>query len=236
MTRLRGNQVDSPSARRSLVGWASRPPSVRRTEAQGQARTRITLAALAILLLTPHVASAHLVSTGVGPFYDGVAHFFVSPMDLVVVIALGMLGGLAGQAAGRWVVRLLPLAWLIGAAIGIGTVQTNTGGWVGGATMLIAGLLVALNPARRAYVAPGIAALCGLVHGYLNGQSIDATNTPFTAAIGITASAAIVALLVSAFVHTRDTPWQKIAIRALGSWTAAIGLLTLAWHFRPAAT
>jgi hypothetical protein len=30
---------------------------------------------LALLLLLPRCADAHLVTTGAGPFYDGIAHF-----------------------------------------------------------------------------------------------------------------------------------------------------------------
>ncbi len=40
---------------------------------------------------------AHLVTSGVGPFFDGVAHFFVSLDDLLVVVALALLGGLLGK-------------------------------------------------------------------------------------------------------------------------------------------
>ena len=32
-------------------------------------------------LVAPQIASAHLVTSGIGPFYDGVVRFFVSPKD-----------------------------------------------------------------------------------------------------------------------------------------------------------
>jgi hypothetical protein len=31
---------------------------------------------------------SHLVNSGLGPFYDGIAHLFVTPEDLLAVIAL----------------------------------------------------------------------------------------------------------------------------------------------------
>jgi urease accessory protein len=40
-------------------------------------------------LAIPRHAHAHLVTTGVGPFYDGVAHFVVSIEELLPVLALG---------------------------------------------------------------------------------------------------------------------------------------------------
>src|SRR5437764_12664206 len=45
-------------------------------------------------------ADAHLNSTGVGPFYDGLMHFLMSPEDIVPVLALALLAGLRGAAYG----------------------------------------------------------------------------------------------------------------------------------------
>ncbi len=46
--------------------------------------------------LFPLTAEAHLNSTGMGPVYDGLMHFFMSPEDLVPVLALALLSGLRG--------------------------------------------------------------------------------------------------------------------------------------------
>ena len=43
-------------------------------------------------------ADAHLNSTGMGPFYDGLMHFLMSPEDIVPVLALALLAGLRGAA------------------------------------------------------------------------------------------------------------------------------------------
>ncbi len=63
----------------------------------------------------------HLVTTGLGPFFDGVGHLFLTIEDLLPVIALALLAGLRGPAAGRRVLFLLPPAWLLGGAIGLAT-------------------------------------------------------------------------------------------------------------------
>ena len=70
-------------------------------------------------LVAPQTASAHLVTSGIGPFYDGVAHFFVSPEDLAVVIALALFGGLSGRVTAKWLVLTLPVAWLLGTGLGL---------------------------------------------------------------------------------------------------------------------
>jgi len=74
----------------------------------------------------------------------------------------------------------------------------------------------------------------GLIHGTLNGRSIEATQTSFVTAIGIAAAVALLSIWLSAGSAVLNRPWQRIAIRTLGSWIAAFGLLSLAWAFRPA--
>jgi hydrogenase/urease accessory protein HupE len=70
---------------------------------------------LAITLIAAPSAHAHLMNTGFGPFYDGLAHLFVTPEDLLPVIALALLAGLRGPSFGRAVLLALPVAWLVGA-------------------------------------------------------------------------------------------------------------------------
>jgi urease accessory protein len=42
------------------------------------------------------MSEAHLNTTGMGPVYDGVIHFLLSPEDFVPVLALALLAGLRG--------------------------------------------------------------------------------------------------------------------------------------------
>ena len=62
---------------------------------------------------------AHLVTTGLGPVFDGVGHVAVTPEDLLPVVALALLGGLGGKAYARRVLFALPAAWLIGGLLGL---------------------------------------------------------------------------------------------------------------------
>ena len=50
---------------------------------------------------TPSMAHAIIVSTGLGPFYDGLSHFALTPEDLLPALALALLVGLSGARAGR---------------------------------------------------------------------------------------------------------------------------------------
>ena len=81
--------------------------------------------ALGWLSLRPTVAQAHLVSTGLGPIYDGVSHLFVSIEDLLPVIAIALLTDL----------RLAPLA-VTTLALAVGLAH----GWRNGTAIAQAGL------------------------------------------------------------------------------------------------
>lgn len=49
----------------------------------------------------PSNATAHLVTTGFGPFYDGAMHLLLSPGDLLGLTAAALLAGLNGTRASR---------------------------------------------------------------------------------------------------------------------------------------
>ena len=77
----------------------------------------LTIAATtALLIATPSMALAHLVNSGLGPFYDGVMHLLLSPGDLIGLLAALFLAGLHGKRAGRLTVIALPAAWLAAGA------------------------------------------------------------------------------------------------------------------------
>ena len=54
------------------------------------------------------VLFAHLMQTGFGGFYDGIAHLFITPTDLLLVVGLALLAGQQGSAGGRRLLMLLP--------------------------------------------------------------------------------------------------------------------------------
>jgi hypothetical protein len=66
----------------------------------------------------PSSAEAHLVTTGLGPLYDGISHVLLSADDLLPVLAMSMLAGLNGPAAGRRTLFGLTGAWLLGGLAG----------------------------------------------------------------------------------------------------------------------
>src|SRR4249920_606912 len=110
---------------------------------------RISSFRSAVLLLLvvsgiPARAEAHLNSTGMGPIYDGLMHFLMSPEDLVPALALALLAGLRGAAYGRRAAFTLPVAWLLGSLFGL-TAAATTGSAVLSSLwfLLLGGLVIA---------------------------------------------------------------------------------------------
>ena len=76
------------------------------------------ISSLLISVLLATSANAHLVNTGLGPFYDGVSHVLLSPEDLIPVIAMALLAGLNGPIAGRHTLFAITGAWLAAGVAG----------------------------------------------------------------------------------------------------------------------
>ena len=177
---------------------------------------------LAITLIVAPSAQAHLMNTGLGPFYDGLAHLFVTPEDLLPVIALGLLAGLRGPRFGRAVLFALPVAWLVGSAVGLLlTPQVTLPVAETILTIALGALLAADCPLPLAAVG-GLAVLLGLLHGSLNGSELPKTNVVRSDFRRWRCGCALcpVSLLAGQAASVR-VRWARIAVRVAGSWIAA---------------
>jgi hydrogenase/urease accessory protein HupE len=192
---------------------------------------RIARACAAALAGLPVAAEAHLVSTGVGPFYDGMAHFFVSPEELLPVLAVALLAGLRGPPHARWAIAVLPLAWLAGASLGAGSPGAAPAPLVAVALSMIPGVLAAHDRRFPVWLGAALTALLGLVAGLTNGAAITEAGG-WRAVAGAATTAFIVATLIAAVVVMLRAPWSRVAARAAGSWIAAVALLALGWALR----
>jgi hydrogenase/urease accessory protein HupE len=184
-----------------------------------------------VLLTFAGPAEAHLNSTGMGPLYDGLMHFFMSAEDFVPVFALALLAGLRGAAHGRRALFTLPTAWLLGGLIGVSAMPANPHPFVAACWFLLLGGLVAVDAKLSLRITTGIAALFGLYHGYLNGTGMGTSITTAVALLGLVFWIFVLVALVAAFVVCLHAK-ARIAVRVAGSWIAASGLLMLGWALR----
>ena len=195
---------------------------------------RRALCLAALLAGAPAIAEAHLVATGMGPLYDGVSHFGLSPEDIAPVVALGLFAGLRGPATARPLLAVLPLAWLAGGMIalsGAALPQAAQSAMTVGLFLALGGLL-ALDARLEARSCLGLAAILGLARGLgdLSGSAFSGPNL-FSLA-GMAGAAAVVFALATSVSLPLRRFWMIIAVRVGGSWLAALGLLMAGWIWR----
>lgn len=184
------------------------------------------------LLLLPAPSHAHLMNTGLGPFYDGLSHFALTPEDFLPALALALLAGQRGSRAGRLALFALPGAWLTGGLAGLAWPTISTATALTTVSFLALGGLVAAEARLRPEWVAGLALVLGLLHGYLNGSAMSQAKLGALGLVGIVATLFTVVALAAALVISLRAAWTRIAVRVAGSWIAAIGLLLLGWSFR----
>jgi urease accessory protein len=192
---------------------------------------RRVLLLVAAASLLPIRAEAHLPTIGLGPVYDGIFHFLLSPEDLIPIIALSLLGGQRGACFGRRVLWIVPLAWFAGGVLGMFAVAAR-GSALTCVSFLLLGGLVAANAKVSLRLITALAASLGFFHGYLNGSGISRFNDGTYALVGLALAVFVVVALFTSFVIPLRRQWALIVVRVAGSWIAASGLLMLGWALR----
>lgn len=177
-------------------------------------------------------AGAHLVETGFGAFYDGVAHFSVSLTDLLVVIALALFAAQQGIRAARYMVIVLPVAWLIGGLIGMYWPSQGALSLLTTLSFALCGMLVALNINAQDISVAVFASAVGALHGFVNGATMTVEGARGLALTGVVSALFLLTTILSAEVVKLPVGWPQIAVRVAGSWIAATGLLMLGWITR----
>jgi urease accessory protein len=188
--------------------------------------------ALILLIAYPATAAAHLVTTGLGPFYDGALHLLLSPEDLLGLVAAIALAGLQGAKAGRIAVIALAAAWFIFSLVSLNLAVGFDFPWLSIFSIIILGALVAVNPTLPPTVVALFAGLYGALHGLLNGSALAAMDSGLLSIVGVSVTVLIIGLLCSALIVSLKAAWTRIAIRVAGSWIAAVGMLMLGWMVR----
>ncbi len=184
-------------------------------------------AAAAMVFLMPDVAAAHLVTTGMGPVYDGIGHLLLTPEDLIPAMAVALYVGLRGKAPGRRALFFFPLAWLAGGVAGLMITGTPTFP-LPVLSFLLLGGLIAADVHLPDNITTVLVIAVGIIHGFYNGIAMEG-GPGISGLFGITATLFVLVAIASAFVISLQAAWTRVAVRVTGSWIAAVGLLMLGW-------
>lgn len=192
---------------------------------------RVAFAATAGAALT-RPAEAHLVTTGLGPYYDGATHLLQSADDLLAVLCLALLAGLNGKEASRRTLFLLTGVWWLSGLAAHALRGPALPGWAAPLSLVATGLLAALDRRLNAPAMAALAALVGGVHGWGNGVALALDGREARGLFGTALAIFVLVALVAATTSAIERPGLRIAVRVGGSWGAAIGLLLLGWALR----
>jgi hydrogenase/urease accessory protein HupE len=179
------------------------------------------------IFLIPSVAAAHLVTTGMGPVYDGIGHLLLTPEDLVPAMAVALYAGLRGKEPGRLALFFFPLAWLIGGFAGL-LVNFSPTYPLSVLSFLLLGALIAADLRMPAHIFTLLAVAVGVMHGFFNGIAMR-SGPGVSGLLGIAATLFVLVGIGSAVVVSLRAAWTRVAVRVAGSWIAAVGLLMLGW-------
>jgi hydrogenase/urease accessory protein HupE len=179
-------------------------------------------------LVFPHEAAFH------GPAWLAGAVNYLSGVAYVLgAIAMGLLAGQCGRNAIAVSFAVLAMG-LIGGAIASGyTVAVPYVDVTNLAAVTGVGMLVALRFPVGLTAVAGIGLLLGLAQGYSNGLAIRIDTAEVLFIAGIVGACLLILALASALALAARASWQTIAVRAAGSWVAAIALIVLALEFAP---
>ena len=178
--------------------------------------------------LGPQLAYAHLISTGLGPVYDGVTHFALTPEHVLPILALGVFTGLRGNRHARCAVFALPLAWFVGGLVGV-TVHIAVPDALAWLPLLALGGLVAADVRMSVAKTTAVALIIGAGLGLANGGAMAQAGADLRGVGGSTVAVFVIATLAAAAASAWHAGWRRIAWRVVGSWIAAGGLLLLGW-------
>lgn len=183
------------------------------------------------LIASATSAHAHIIGARLGDFYAGAAHPLTDLADLILWFALALLAGSLGPSAARPILLIFPLGLVAGLGVGTEMMSARAGALAASGALVLVGLLLAAGLRIHRNLLCAIAFGAAAMRGAANASGMGPETNRLLFALGIAVAGYVaIALIAAATVAfqgegTVAQDWRRIAIRALGSWIAAIGLM-----------
>jgi urease accessory protein len=187
-------------------------------------RLPAAIAAGVLLTVLGQPAEAHLLkSTGAG-WMQGFEHPFSGLDHILAMVAVGVWAAQTGRPA-LWVLPVaFPLAMAVGGLLGIAGVPMP--GIEAGiaASVLILGLLIAVQAKPPLAASVILVAFFAVFHGHAHGTEFPPAASPVLYGLGFVVATAILHLIGLGIGHVMRLPKGMLAIRIGGGAIAAAGL------------
>jgi urease accessory protein len=185
---------------------------------------RLIATALALVLLAAP-AEAHGNFNG-GDFYAGLLQPIYHPESLLAALALVLWSTQQAPRAGFLVCAAFAAAVGLGSATALLGVRIPGAEWGTRAAMLVFGPMAAARLRLPALLGAALAALAGLASGAAATAPEAAQITrPVLWTLGLGGGVALLGVYAHQAVWRFQAFWMQIAVRIVGSWITAIGLL-----------
>ncbi len=200
-------------------------PSLRIRAARAWLPSVLAALIVTVALLVPSPALAH-GNLAAGDFYTGLLQPVFHFDSLLAIIAVALWATQLGVPD----VWRLPLVFMgaafagsVAAALGL---KLDGTAWTAHVAMFVLGLLVAARFKLPAAGALALGAAAGLVHGYLAlSNERETIERPVLYLFGVCSGVGLICYHLESLVLHFPAFWVRIAVRVVGSWIAAIGLL-----------
>ncbi|MEI2298828.1 HupE/UreJ family protein [Ensifer sp. MJa1] len=171
-------------------------------------------------------AFAHSPIKGIGSFYNGMLHPLLVPAHLLALVAVGLLIGQHAPGAGR-----LSLPAFMG-AVAVALAVTALADpvlpqWPILALALIAGLSIAASWSGGLLLPIVLSLLAAILVGLDSAPDGTGPQRAWVALSGTAVGTTLIIIYCGGLSAWFHRPWQRIAVRAVGSWIAASALLVL---------
>jgi hypothetical protein len=176
-------------------------------------------------------ASAHLVNTGLGPIYDGISHFVLSPETMLGFVAIALLGALTGIGTARVAVFAAMTGWIVGSLLGV-TLHWSMTLIACTVVPLLLGVAVALEWKPSNSAARMVAFLTGTMLGIASGSALGEAGLGLRGVLGTFVPCFVLLSIVAAVAVGAHSQWSRTLVRVAGSWIAAMSLLMVGWLWR----
>lgn len=178
-----------------------------------------------LLAAAPGLCLAHAQQKGLTPLASGLLHPLMSPAHAVALLALGLWLGLVPRGRAPWLALVAAVAMGLLAHRLAGDPDTDRPLLV---LAVLLGVAVASAWPAGVRLATGVAAMAGALVALASEPAGLDGAARWQALAGTGLAAVLLVAWPASWGVVVKRPWQRVALRVVGSWLAAAALLTLA--------